>query len=82
MTTFITKDGPDIGTIWFDRDKKTRPPMIVKSVDPTDDKRLGGEVDFEGYDWESFDVFMHYVEIGRYVLIGCTPPNLMYTCIR
>ncbi len=78
-TTFITEDGPANGTIWMDRDSKTRVAMIVEYVNQ---QRFDGHeftVDFACGTRLPLKAFMERVSTGRYFLIGCTPTRLSYT---
>jgi hypothetical protein len=71
-TTFLTLDGPEIGTIWFDKDHPKKPPRFVKSVD-----KPGNRVRYED-GWEYLSNFFENVRTGRYVLIGVIPDTHMH----
>lgn len=75
-TSFVTEEGPSVGTIWFDRDDPKREPMIVSSVEYRGDGYFRVRYEF---DWDSLGIFMRRVADGRYILIGVVPPTTSYT---
>lgn len=79
-TTFVTEDGPAIGTIWFDAELPSREPLIVQSVDGK--WVLGhfvGRVNYTDGDWQPTRVFLEHVRSGRFMLIGVTPAVTSHT---
>jgi len=78
-TTFITKDGPAQGTIWFDSATPSKPPRSVECVIHEVKHIELSFVWFEGGEHEMLDHFMLMVEIGQYILIGVTPLTHSHT---
>lgn len=73
QSTFVTKDGPAIGTVWFDRAFPSRPPIRVTKVECVGACWLASMIDFESGEKTTVKRFLQRVEEGRYVLIGVKP---------
>ena len=71
-TTFLTKDGPAVKSIWFDRCDGDRELLIVEKVE----RKV---VHFVNGRKESVEQFIFLCDAGAYTLVGCIPPNLGYT---
>lgn len=76
-TTFITKDGPAVGTIWFNDFARKNPPLQVKEIRNRDGKP--SSIVFEDGSSRAFRYFMQGVEIGEFILIGVMPIPMCHT---
>lgn len=77
VTSFITQDGPAVGTIWFNDFARKNPPLIVKEI-----RNRNGEpscIVFDDGSKRAFRYFMHGVEAGEFILIGVTPEPWSHT---
>jgi hypothetical protein len=73
-TSFVTEEGPAVGTIWFDREQLSVGPHIVKSVHTSDNR-----VWYQSDEWDRLSAFVDLVREGRYILIGTVAPATSFT---
>lgn len=79
LTSFITGDGPTVGTIWWDHSEPRTQPRIVKSVQRVNNRKKELFVFFEDGTPIRLTDFMQHVEIGFFILIGVTPQPWSHT---
>ncbi len=79
VTSFVTKDGPAVGTIWWDFVEPRKPPLIVKSVQRVNNRSKTLFVFFEEGTPIQLADFLQHVEIGFFILIGVTPQPWSHT---
>lgn len=73
-TTFLTVEGPAVGTIWFDKDMPRREPVTVTNISNDIKGRPTVYYDDDG-SWDTVEAFLKCAKEGRYILIGVKPPH-------